>query len=291
MGFRDDYLGSIHTPNSDFIGSIVANGKLIARLPPGPTYLFHQLRFTIAGVGATKAQIAAQIAQIRFLVDAVEKFNLTGLQWVDLMEFYRGSSVTLGVVNHFWYRPWMEVLVNQDGPAYGMKAADSFTCELTMAAAGITIDKIQMYHSTVDSEDLGEHLITVRQSYNFGGTGSQTITDIPKWPGMRLYALHITPPSGTTSVLSLVELLADNTRIIYGEPDTVHARYRLPTSPRVPQTNWRLHMDSVFRNRHIESFPLTMQDLRLNLTWATAAPAAFDLVLEYWQPAAQKSAA
>lgn len=289
--FRDDYKGSYLVPNSDALGSIVANAKLIFRIPPGPTYLFQQFRFTIAGVGATKAQIAAQVLGIRFLVDAVEKFNLTGSQWVDWCEFYRGGSVQLGVVNHSWYRPWMEDLRNQDGPAYGMAAADSFTCEITLAGAGITIDKIQLYNSIIDSEDLGDHVIVVRQSYNFAGTGVFTITDIPKWPQTRMMAIHVAPPAGGTSVLSLVEMLADNTRVVYGEPDVIHSRSRLPTSSRTSQTNWRLHLDPTFRNRFIETFPMTMQDLRLNLTWSVAAPTAFDLVFELFQPAPQKSAA
>ncbi len=65
-------------------------------------------------------------------------------------------------------------------------------------------------------------------------------------------------------------------------------QYIEATSRRTPQvahatvTNRFVHLDFVNRNRHIDSMPLTMNDLRLRLTWNAAPGVAgvFPIVIE-----------
>ena len=280
----------LFTPNADFVGSYGNNGRITARIPVGPTYLSQQYLFTIAGGLATAAQISAQVALVRFLVDAEAKIELTGAELVALAEFYRPNCVGNGIVPMIFARPWQEIIENQDGPAYGTVGIDTVTVEVIFAASGVTIDRAQLWSETIDAEPLGAHLVTVKQNYQFASTGTQEITDLPRNPNYRLYALHITPPTGATAVLTNVELVADNVREIFGSPSQLHMRYRLQANPRVPQATWPLQLDFAHRGRHLDSLPLVMQDLRLRLTWGTAAPTSFNIIMEQYRVAMDKGA-
>jgi hypothetical protein len=270
MAFVDDFKGVLIDQNPDF-QSVTSGGKAFARIPPGQTLLLSQLVPTIAGVAATDAQIAAQIDAIRVIIDGVVKFELSGADAMMLANFYRPDRVANdGILPIFWARTWLENPLNQDAPAYGLKGVDSASIEVKFAN-GSTIDKLLMFHETAEAEPLGDHVVTGRVNYSYTATGLQTINDLPTDPSWVLHALHFTYAS--TAVLKQVELIADRIRVLIGTPQTLNARYKYRNVRRAPQAGY-FHLDFCARNRVIDALPLTMNQLQLRLTWATAAESA-----------------
>lgn len=283
MGFFDDYKGILLDVNQDFVG-VTANGKAFARIATGQTLMVSQLVCLISGVAATDAQIAAQITNIRLLMDGVVKYELSGADALMLANFYRPwRTANDGTLPLFFARPWLERQDNQDAPAWGLKATDSCSIEVTTTAA--TINSIQLYHELAEAEELGDHIVTGRVNYNYAASGLQTINDLPTDPNWSLHALHIV----SSTVINQIELVADRVRILLGTPATLNARYRHRNAYRAVQTGYQT-IDFCARNRVIDALPLSMQTLQLKITW-NAAPNSFGLISEIAQTAPLKGAA
>lgn len=283
MGFLNDYKGAIFDQMPDFT-NIGAGLKALCRPALGQSYLWMEFLFTIAGVAATKAQILAQVANIRILVDGVVKFELSGTDAVYLAEYYRpgpggtGCVGATGVLPIFFARPWMEDLRNQDAPAWGLLGIDSFTIEITLAG-GATINAIGGYAYTTENEGLGDHIVTTRLNRNYGSTGLENINDLPLDPSWSMFSAHFV----TATVINFVEILADGARVIYGPPAVLNHRLLYPTSARLVQAGYT-PIEFAARNRNIDSLPLTMGKLSIRPTW-NAAPTSYGIITEVVQQA------
>lgn len=274
MGYLQDRATSVIIPNPDFQG-VAAGGKASARIPVGVTYLESWLSFKIAGVAATRAQIEAQVALIRFATDAKEKVLLTGFQAVALAEFYRTGVVgATGKLPFFWRRPWMQILDNQLAPAYGTKDLSTFSCEVTLAA-GATIDSITMQHRQGNPTDLGDHNTLLSNNFPFAAAGRQQIFDLPRDPATRLYGLHL---NVDPTKLDKIELKADGFTELDCTVADLAQLYKYETSPRTPQATM-VHIDFAAMNLHAQSIPMTMNKLELALTW-NAAPGNVPIIMD-----------
>lgn len=275
--FLQDFKGAIHDQMPDF-QNIAAGSKALCRPALGQTYLWMEFYHTIATVAATKAQLQAQVSNMRVVVDGVVKFELTGTDAIYLAEYYRANCVAAtGIIPIFFARPWMEDLRNQDAPAYGLAGVDSFAIEITLAG-GAAINAIQGFGYTTDNEGLGDHIVTVRLNRNNASSGLETINDIPTDPNWSLYAMHIV----TAVVINLIEVLGDGSRIIYGPPAVLNQRLVYMTSPRGVQAGYT-PIEFCGRNRNVDTLPLTMNKFQTRITW-NAAPGAYGIITEtVWQ--------
>lgn len=250
--------------NPDF-QSVSAGARATARIPVGSTLLTSFLEFKkTGGVTMSEAEIAADVQEIRFTVDAETKLQLTGRQAIDIAKFY-GQTISDGILPLNWARPWMADIGNQDAPALGLLEANSANIEVQFVGGSITVSLI-LTHETVAGEPLGTHIVYLKQSYNFNATGTQEITDIPRDPLYGLFAMHV---QQTDTYLDRIEILADNIQILDANPATLKARYGRYNPQRTPQSGW-LHLDFSYRGRGADVLPLNMQDFRIRLTWNTA---------------------
>lgn len=287
--FQAEYKGAIFDAMPDF-QNIAANAKAICRPALGQTYLMMLFYFTIAGAAATKAQIQAQVSNIRVVVDGITKFELPGTDAIYIAEYYRPGVVGTGCVGNtgilpiFFARPWMEALQNQDAPAYGLAGIDSFTVEITLAVAA-TINGIAGFCYTTENEGLGEHIVTTKLGRSFGSASLETINDLPLDPDWTLYALHFQ----TATVINQIEILADGARAVFGTPAVLNKRLECMNSPRLVQAGYT-PVDCTPRNRNIDAVPLIMNRLSIKPTW-NAAPGAYGLITEVVQKAPVKGAA
>lgn len=253
---------------------IAPGGRATARIPVGATLLNAFLRFSIAGVAATPAQIAAQVTRIRLIVDANILIDASGSNLVDIANFYRPNAVANGILPLYMARDWMQEIQAQDGPAYGLGDAASANIEVQFAA-GSTIDAISYRNETVAGEPLGAHTVTLSQQYNYTAAGLIEIADIPRNPNYGLFAMHLfTPKANITNI----QIVADNALLLDAAPSEIEARYNLFVGSRTPQAN-ALALDFTYRNRAADILPLTMQDMRLRINF-TVAPGNFPIVYE-----------
>lgn len=275
--FLNDFKGAILDQMPDFT-NIGAGLKALCRPALGQAYLWMMFFCTIAGTAATKAQLQAQVSNIRVVVDGVVKFELSGTDAIYLAEYYRPNCVgATGIIPIFFARPWMEDLRNQDAPAYGLAGVDSFAVEITLAG-GAAINAIQGFAYTTDNEGLGDHIVTTRLGRNNGSAGLETINDIPTDPNWSMYAMHIV----TATQINLLEVLADGARVVYGVPAVLNQRLVYPTSPRGVQAGYT-PLEFCPRNRNVDTLPLTMNKFQTRVTW-NAAPNAYGIITEtVWQ--------
>lgn len=287
--FQAEYKGAIFDAMPDF-QNITANARAICRPALGQTYLMMMFYFTIAGAAATKAQIQAQVTNIRVVVDGITKFELSGTDAVYIAEYYRPGIVgtgcvgNTGVVPIFFARPWMEALQNQDAPAYGLAGVDSFTVEINLGA-GATINGIAGFCYTTENEGLGEHIVTTRLGRSFGSASLETINDLPLDPDWSLYALHF----ATSTVINQIEILADGARALFGAPVVLNQRLQYSNSQRLVQAGYT-PVECTPRNRNIDALPLIMNRLSIRTSW-NASPGAYGLITEVVQKAPVKGAA
>jgi hypothetical protein len=268
-----------------------ANARAVFRIPVGPSYISsYLLLLKAAGAAATRAEMDVQIVLAKIYVDGDTAWEMTGLQATAMAEFYHPGSTANGILPFFFADFLLEDPTNIDGSAWGTAGLDTLALEITYSAAP-TILTHALYHNIVAGEELGAHLRWQRFSYNYAAIGTLEIDNIPRDPKDSIYAIHISPPTGTTAVLTNFEIICDTAREVYATPNIIHARYKEGLYGRTVQALWPLHLDFSWRGRHADRMPLLMGDLRLKLTWGTAAPNQFDVLVQRYRVQPSKTVA
>lgn len=262
------------------VDGIGASGTAVARIPPGATYTDLILECTIAGVAATRAQLETMLASMRFTVSGEEKWTLTAKQLIAIVEFY--NSGLIGDTGYLWIpleRLWMNDLGPKVGPAYGTAGETSVQLEIDQDATS-TIDGIVL-HARISPkpETLGAHMRIVRLTPQIAATGVYYYDGLPKNPAERLYALHFQVP--VVANFTNIAYIADEVRMIDAKPALLHQMLKTAYPNRTPQTaKLFCHLDFAGRNFDSDSVPLTMKQQILELTFATAAPNAVNILAE-----------
>jgi hypothetical protein len=274
--------GPLLVPLPDFAPQPSASARCQMTIPKGTTLLNVDLYFSVGATAATKAQIVAQVANIKLTVNSKTKFELTGAQAVAREEFYRTGSVSPGdngILPLTFHRPWMQTenesvsgFSNQDGPAWGTVGLNSVQIEVTMASAAVTIDTLRAWVSQSGPEQLGKHVTVLKHLDTFASASEQRITQLPRGTGLQLYALHI-----TSSAITSLRIVADRTEILNATRAVLH--HNLLNAGRTVQTGYT-HIDFVNRNRHSDALTMNMAEFDLYITWS-GAPGAFSIIMEY----------
>ncbi len=284
MSYLSERSWPIIVPNPDF-ENVAAGGRALARIPVGSTYLESLLNCTVDDAAATRAQIESDIEYVRILVNAKEKWHLTGTQLVALAEFWRTGSVgDRGIIPFFYRRSWMQLLDNQQGPQYGTADVDSMAMEVKLAA-GADINGLKLSHRQIGPSNLGTHQTLLSENRPYAAIGTQQIFDLPRDPRTRLQGIHIqTDPTKVSRIV----LKADNFTEVDTTVEELAEFYRLETSPRTPQVGF-VHLDFTARNLYGDSIKMTMNRLELAVTYSEA-PGNVPIILDLATPSDTKAA-
>ena len=282
MAFRDVNRSTIIRPIYGAAQSApAASTTQVLRLPQGATYADLILFMTIAGTAATRAQIEAQLANVRVSLSGEEKINLTGKEVIAICEFYESGVVAdTGMFLLPFSRLWMNGASAQLEPDWGTNSESSFQIELTWAA-GTTIDLVQTFaRIETTSQELGAHVRPIKLTPTFASTGKYIYPDLPNEPGTFLYALHYEVP--VVANLTNVALLVDDVRLLDCPPAVTDAMQRRGYRARTPQTaKLFVHTDFTSRGFDSDAIPLGLtRRMELELTFANAAPNSFSIIAE-----------
>jgi hypothetical protein len=265
---------------------VVAAQPLSINPPLGVTYHSIGLRFTIAGVPATLAEIIAQVAKVRLIFDGDAYIDASAAELIVCSNFWNARyglvNVVDGVLTISASRPWEQESTAQDGPAWGCATnapgcIGTFELEVTLVA-GATIDGIVAVGEVTNGEPMGRHLTIRRIGDNMGAAGDKTLFDWPKFGlDVGVYAIHIDKTGGTGNLITSIQMEVDQIgeipRVPYGFLQAQFRRYGL-----TQQTGYT-HIPFNKRGRPLDALPMVMQDLRLTLE-CSAALNNFSAIIE-----------
>lgn len=272
----------IRRPLAGAVRGIGASQIAVVDIPVGATYLALRLYCTIAGTPATRAQIESMLTSWRLTVSGVEKWTLTGLQLVGIMEFYQtGIIADTGMVTINFQRLWARETAGMLNPAYGTLGESAFQLEITQDATS-TIDSILAY-ADIDpvAQPLGQHIIMPRITPSIGAIGLSYVPQIRKKSGDFLYALHIKVP--TAANLSVISFVGDSVRVVDQATQVyLNALYRAcyPFLRTMQTAKNLISLDFAARGLDGDAIPQEMSEQILELTFVTAAPGQVDVIAE-----------
>lgn len=271
------------------VTGVGASQTAVVKVPFNATYNFLELRNTIAGVAATRAELEAMLGEIRVLLGGRVVEVLNAKQFIALAEFYNTGIVgDTGVLVFDYQRLWMLGFTAQNEPSWGTLAETSFEIQIDQAAAS-TIDLIRVYaqYEAVASE-LGAHVRRLRVSPAITAVGHKYIADLPKIPEGFLYAIHM--EVSTPANLTDVRFTADNIEIVNAPVAMLNRQYLRANPRRTVQSAIRtafdgttsgfVHLDFCARNYDSDAVKMVYDSHLLDLTIANAAPAVSNIILE-----------
>lgn len=280
------YLREMLLPS--FRGSYSASQRVNVIMPLGVTYFALMLRFTIAGVAATEAQIKAQINRIRCIIDGDTKIDASPTELLAIFNFWNArhglTNVVDGVFRLELGRPWDQETDAQDGPAWGCATnvaggVSNFTLEIEWAGSGVTIDNVDGWAEVGPATPLGRHFCLRRYPDSQAASGDKVFSDFTMQPEASMYALHIDKGSVPEALapISHLKLVVDQVTemdlINTGALDSLHRKYGL-----TKQTGYT-HLAFARRGRPLEALPLVAQDMRLTIR-STTALSNFNILCE-----------
>lgn len=263
------------TPNLILLPTLKGTGAGAvgtAQLPIGLTYHAIHLRCTIAGVPATAAEMVAQVEQVRLILNADPKIDVSGAELAmldrhSLRAKIGTDPVTAGVLTIWLARPWWQEIDGQDGPAWGTADQNSLTLTVKLAA-GATIDDVEARAWVTKPEPLGRHICIRRVTDSVAGAGDKTFSDFMN-PNVefQLAALHIDQSGGHGNTITTLTLKCDQVEEWDGHYDFL--RHLQTAYGLYQETGWT-HLNFAMRGRALDSLPLVMNDMRLRAKFAGA---------------------
>ncbi len=297
--FRDvrSYTRTMRLPSFRGVAAAAISAVIMGM---GVTYDSIGLRFTIAGVPATEAEIKAQVTKIKATVDGDPKIDASSTELLAIFNFwgarYGLTNVNDGVLRLELSRPWEQEIVAQDGPGWGMATGvaggvSTFTLEVTLAG-GATIDAIEGFGEVENAAALGRHLCIRRPVVdNQAAAGDKILTDWNTGADYQVLAFHVDKSGGTGNTIREVQLNVDQVeeiqRCVYGQ---IQARFRRYGCTQ--QTSFT-HIPFDVRGRPLDGLPMVFQDMRLLLstTLSGVALGNFNVLAEQLEGVDPKPAA
>lgn len=271
------------------VTGVGASQTAVIKVPYNSTYSCLEIRCTIAGVAATRAELEAMIGEIRVALSGTNVETLSAKQLIAITEFYRtGETGDTGVLVFDFQRLWMLGAAAQQNPAWGTLAETSFEIQIDQVAAS-TVDLMRVY-ATFEStaSELGNYIRRVRMSPPVTAIGHRFIADLPKFPNSALYAIHIecSVPANLTDVrfaadgLDLVNLpvVMLNRAYLKANPGrTIQNAIRTASDG---TTSGFVHLDFASRNFDDDAVMMDYEEHVLDLTYANAAPTIHNIIME-----------
>lgn len=256
---------------------------------PLKTYAKLALFLTIAGVAATRAQIVAQVTNIRVAISGRELWVGSGANLLAIQQFYsQTDSATLypGFICFDFLRGWSVDRTDGQDAVLGLADQSTAQIEVTMGA-GATINGATIFGANFqEPEGTGVATRLVRLTPNVGTVGLFIYPDLPPpRAGETLLAIHLYPP--VVANLTKIGYTADDVRLIDVTPSALNRLYVEAGQPRQPQeTNGMTSLDfTALTGDPSDGVDMTrVSQHQLELTFVTAAPGSFAIICEYASP-------
>lgn len=268
---------------------IAANSRASGKVTPGGIHHGYMLYCqTSAGVALTRAEMLADISNIRLYVDGELKMDGDVTFFLDNQKYYgdfAGDGNLDGVIPLPWVRRNMASFQERSLYAIGMKNnpktgkdVSSITVECDIIGVA-KLSTIELYVVKEEGErNMGQHITVGRNTQSFASTGDNEVSDIPKGgPTVGVLALHIRKPGSST--ITKVTTKVNLTEIDDQVPNNV-AKAGLAGRNRIAQAAY-YHVDYAKHDDIAGFIPMAgVTDFRQKITWATAAPNAYDIFVE-----------
>jgi len=266
----------------------VASGTNLALIPLF-TYAKLAAFLTIAGVAATRAQIVAQLSQVRIVLSGREIWIGSGANLIAREAFYAendANTTVPGFITFNFLRTWMAGAPERLNSLLGTSDQSALQIEFTWAA-GATINASVMFGAYMsEGEPTGITTRVMRVSPNIGAVGVSIYPDLPlPRNGETLLAIHLFPP--VVANLTNLAYIADNVRLVDSTPEFLNRTYLEANPPRTPQgANGMVTIDfTALTGSPLNGVPMSeIASHTLELTFAAAAPGSFTVLCEFAAP-------
>ena len=245
-----------------------------------------------AGAAVSVANMKADITNLRALIDGETIIDAPAEVLLMLQNYYyakasaTGDQNTAGQLPLFFARDFYSSQIEADVFGLGQGNVDSFTLELTCGASVATaahMSKAEVRgHRTEVSAPLGQHVRLQKFPQNFGSTGEEEITDLPREPNVGVLAYHIFYDDSTTDLLDVTVIRNSSELIKVRKEDNNTIQEKAGRTPQYNAAgNSIFTIDFALSNDLSGYFDMKgVEDLRLKLNWATAAPANYTVYRE-----------
>lgn len=238
----------------------------------------------------TEAEIEADIGNILIKVDGEPKIELTAAQAIDIWRYrhakYNAHTISSTILIWTNMSGMFDRMVDRSAMGWGTNDVRSITAEITVAGVATlaTIDPFIIVEPDAD-RTLGRHYCVRKLAGYYGSTGVEQVDK--KLPfgnsDINMQAIHFHQGAGA-GVFTDVTVKASSGR---GVDNEIYPQLKLPQHNillhdvgRAAQTGW-FHVDFNLINDPTGGIPLgQLTNLRADITWATNAPLAYDILCE-----------
>jgi len=276
----------------DFTG-VAADALATADVPEQGEYFSNMLRcLDSSGAEVSVANMKADITNLRGLINGETIIDASAEFLLKLQNYYYAAQSASGDVNAVgqlplnYARNFYKSSIEGDVFGLGMGDIDSFNLEVNCGAAAATATHISKIENRGErsemSSGIGQHVRVQKFPQNFGSTGEQEITDLPREPNVGVLAYHISYDDATTDLDEVTLIINSSELIKVTKQDIITLQEK---SGRTPQFD--AGGNSIFTLDFALSNDLTgyldmsgVADLRIRTKWSNAAPANYTIYRE-----------
>lgn len=266
-----------------------ASGRTVYEIDTAKNVHAVHLIWTIAGVGATEAEMKAQIGQIRVKVAGKVVYDLTATQILDLYHYFNDhqgtAAFTFSGQLPLIFTPMMLPLTNETQMyAIGMLSdrdrskRNTFTIEVNMTAGPITVDacEVQLEYDDELSDTIGYHIRWIPYGTTWGAASRQILDKIAlESNALAVLGYHVHHTVGT---LTRFDLNVNDREVISDTPLALN-NLLLHRAGRTPVAAYE-SIDFSLSN-HPKGFldVSALVNQYLGLTW-TVAPTGYNVLVQ-----------
>lgn len=261
----------------------IAAGAIATGVVPaqGTYYSLFLVAKTALGVALTRAQILADIGNIKCLINGEEIVNCDVQVLLDLQKFYGdqiGAGNVDGIIPIYFQRPHLATDAERSVFALGMLNVNSFTIEAGIDGV-LQLSTLEIFAEvTNEARNLGQHIRLLKYPQVFSTTGEQEIATLPfiNAPDKAYVAMHIEAGAGTFKEVTV--RVGGNA--IFDRVGVNLDKVLLQKFLRNPQTGY-YHVDFARSNDLKGMLPMAgIKDFRQTINWITAAPGNYNIFTE-----------
>lgn len=252
---------------------VAAGSTATLNLPIIGVYHALRLYFTLGGVAATIAEMAALITGIRVKINGKVQRTYSAAELMALNAF-RGIAPVNGHLPIFFAEPWRRTAQGEDVLAWGMVGVSTFQVEVDIAAGATSPALLAVAEKSSENRSLGAIVKVRKFAFSAAGAGAFNIQTLPKTDNY--FAMHM-----GTAAISDVEIKVNQVEQVAASRSMVHQM--VTEKGWVPQTGYtHLAFDHTGRVGDIlmvkDSKGTQAADFRVDLTMTGAAN--FTLITE-----------
>jgi len=255
----------------------VASGRVTFPIDTAKNVHAVNMFWTIAGVAATEAEMAAQIGMIRVYVGGKRMWEMTAAQILALHHYYHDKDTAIVFAGQLPIKLTPAMLPLTDatkGYAYGMLSdrdkskRNTFVIEVNMTAGPITVDacEMELEYDDEPADTIKYHVRWIPYGTTWPAASRQTLDQIAhESNALAVLGYHIV----TAGTVTRVEHVVNDADVISDRPLGLN-NMDLLTAGRSPQAGF-VHLDYATKNDPKAFLDISrLVNEYLRLTWSVA---------------------